>query len=112
MRFKVCPRRCAREVAKVVFERTLGWQLAIDGLWEDNRPTLVGPLVNLATNDPVAEVRAAAAIALGRFVLLGALGEISEARAAQAEHNMLSASTQLAATAVAEVPLDLLQRRA
>jgi HEAT repeat protein len=64
---------------------------AIEGLWEDNRPTLVAPLVNLAGSDPSVEVRAAAAMALGRFVLLGALGEISEGRAVQAEEALRAA---------------------
>lgn len=56
-------------------------KVAIDGLWEDERTSLVGPLVRLLTEDPAPEVRAAAAISLGRFVLLGVLGEISDAYA-------------------------------
>ncbi len=66
-------------------------RLAIEGLWEDNRPTLIAPLVNLVSGDPSAQVRAAAAMALGRFVLLGALGEISEGRATQAEEALRAA---------------------
>jgi HEAT repeat protein len=56
-------------------------KVAIDGLWEDERTSLVGPLVLLLTEDPAPEVRAAAAVSLGRFVLLGVLGEISDAYA-------------------------------
>jgi hypothetical protein len=53
-------------------------KLAVEGLWEDCRPNLVEPLVGLLENDPSVEVRAAAAVSLGRFVLLGELGEIAE----------------------------------
>lgn len=53
-------------------------RLAIEGLWEDDRPTLVGPLTTLLANDPVPGVRAAAALSLSRFVMLGALGEIAD----------------------------------
>lgn len=51
---------------------------AIEGLWEDEKPSLVAPLADLLNLDPEPEVRAAAAISLGRFVLLGALGEIAD----------------------------------
>lgn len=51
---------------------------AIEGLWEDERPSLVPPLIALLHTDPEAEVRAAAAVSLGRFALLGALGEIAD----------------------------------
>lgn len=54
---------------------------AIEGLWEDERTSLVAPLVTLLSTDPEPDVRAAAAISLGRFVLLGALGEIADASA-------------------------------
>ena len=66
-------------------------RLAIEGLWEDDRSTLVGPLTTLLANDPVSEVRAAAALSLGRFVMLGTLGEISEASAEQAEQALHTA---------------------
>ena len=51
-------------------------RLAVEGLWEDERPTLVHPLLGLLRNDVESDVRAVAATSLGRFVLLGALGEI------------------------------------
>ena len=44
---------------------------AIEGLWEDERSDLVRPLLRLCASDPSAEVRAAAAASLGRFVYLG-----------------------------------------
>ncbi len=50
---------------------------AIEGLWEDEDTTLVGPLLRLLKDDPVAMVRAAAATSLGRFVLSGELEDIA-----------------------------------
>jgi HEAT repeat protein len=60
-------------------------RLAVEGLWEDERVSLVTPLADLLAHDPAADVRAAAATSLGRFVLLGVLGDIAEAPAQQAE---------------------------
>ena len=60
-------------------------KLAVEGLWEDCKPNLVSPLVSLLEGDPSTEVRAAAAISLSRFVLMGELGEIAEAAGTQAE---------------------------
>ncbi len=51
--------------------------LAIEGLWEDESPALIGPLLHILQHDTDYRVRAAAAIALGRFVLLSELGEIN-----------------------------------
>jgi HEAT repeat protein len=66
-------------------------KIAIDGLWEDERPTLIAPMARLLAEDPASEVRAAAAISLGRFVLLGVLGEISDSYAERAEQVMRAA---------------------
>jgi hypothetical protein len=66
-------------------------RLAIDGLWEDERPTLAAPLIRLLADDPAVEVRAAAAVSLGRFVLLGALGEIADKCAVQTEEALRTA---------------------
>jgi HEAT repeat protein len=60
-------------------------RLAIEGLWEDERVSLVPILSGLLAHDPAADVRSAAATALGRFVLLGVLGDIAEEPARQAE---------------------------
>jgi HEAT repeat protein len=57
---------------------------AVDGLWEDSRVNLIPSLVKLLMEDESPEVRAAAAMSLGRYVLLGELGEISEMHARQA----------------------------
>lgn len=44
---------------------------ALDGLFEDEHPSLISPLTALLKNDASEAVRAAAAESLGRFVLLG-----------------------------------------
>ena len=64
--------------------------LAIKGLWEDQDADLVGPLVHLLNNDPHETVRAAAAEALGAFVLAGELNELSSALAMRAEDALLA----------------------
>ena len=66
-------------------------RLAVEGLWEDERPSLVSPLLTLLTADPAVEVRAAAAISLGRFMLMGVLGEISDGYAAQVKSALTAA---------------------
>ncbi len=66
-------------------------RLAVEGLWEDERTSLVAPLIALLAADPAVEVRAAAAISLGRFVLLGVLGEITDAHALQVEQALQAA---------------------
>ncbi len=65
--------------------------LAIEGLWESEDVWLVGELVRLLKSDPHPAVRAAAAASLGRFVLLGELGDIEAAVAASAEQALLEA---------------------
>jgi HEAT repeat protein len=51
---------------------------AIDGLWEDRSPDLVHILLDFLSSDPSVAVRAAAAVGLGRFVLMAELGELEE----------------------------------
>lgn len=51
---------------------------AVEGLWEDERPDLVAPLVKLLSSDPDAGVRAAAAMSLGRFVYLAECDELDQ----------------------------------
>ena len=64
--------------------------LAIKGLWEDRAADLVGPLIQMLNNDPYDTVRAAAAEALGAFVLAGELDELSPALAMRAEDALLA----------------------
>lgn len=51
---------------------------AVRGLWEYEEQDLIPPLLRLLERDEEAEVRAEAALALGRFVLLSALGNLQE----------------------------------
>ena len=51
-------------------------EAAIEGLWEDDDPTLINPLITLLQDDPSSSVRAGAAISLSRYVLLGELDKI------------------------------------
>ncbi len=60
-------------------------KLAVEGLWEDERPGLVPALIALLREDGSADVRAVAATSLGRFVWLGILEEIGPAPASAAE---------------------------
>lgn len=62
---------------------------AIEGLWEDDRPALIEPLVRMMKEDPAEGVRAKAAISLGRFALQAELGELSEERARQVREGLL-----------------------
>ncbi len=49
---------------------------SIEGLWEDERPRLIPVFQKLLELDPDADVRAAAAVALGQFVYWGELGTV------------------------------------
>ena len=46
---------------------------AVDGLWENESTSLIGPFLGMLRHDPSPEVRAAAARGLGRYVLAGEL---------------------------------------
>lgn len=52
---------------------------AIDGLWENESPALIGPFLTMLRHDPSAQVRAAAASGLGHYVLAGELEELEPA---------------------------------
>jgi HEAT repeat protein len=62
---------------------------AIEGLWENEDQALIGPLVHLLRADQASSVRAAAAMALARFILLGELDKIDRAPAMLAEEALL-----------------------
>jgi HEAT repeat protein len=64
---------------------------AIEGLWEDEKTNLIAPLAAILQADPAADVRAAAATSLGRYILLGVLGEIAEHHAQQVETELTDA---------------------
>lgn len=65
-------------------------RLAIEGLWEETDPELLGPLVSLLAGDDDHGVRAAAAAALGAFVLAGELEEMDSALTMRAEQALLN----------------------
>jgi HEAT repeat protein len=65
-------------------------RLAIQGLWEDSGEDLIGPFIQLLYNDPDQTVRAAAAAALGLFVLAGELEELDASLAMRAEEALFA----------------------
>jgi HEAT repeat protein len=77
---------------------------AVRGLWEDDDPDLIGPLVQMMHNDPSVPVRAAAATGLGGFVFAGELEELDSALAMRAEEALL------AVLADESVPLEVRRR--
>ena len=78
--------------------------VSIDGLWEDEGPALVAPLVHVLRHDQAVSSRAAAASSLGRFVLLAELEELDE-RYAKLIHGAL-----LEVTGNREEPLEVRRR--
>lgn len=64
-------------------------RLAIQGLWEDAESDLLGPLVDTLRRDEDDDVRAAAATALGNYVLAGELDELDAALAMRVEQALL-----------------------
>jgi len=66
---------------------------AVEGLWEDEDVHLVPLLVACLQRDPDAEVRAEAAISLGRFLLMGELGKIRPRPHNQAFQALLTTCT-------------------
>jgi hypothetical protein len=67
---------------------------AINGLWEDENPILVERFANLLRTDEAVIVRAAAAIALGRFVYLGEVEELDLVPANLAKQTLLESIYQ------------------
>jgi HEAT repeat protein len=65
-------------------------RLAVEGLWDDIEPDLLGPLVHILHNDDDTEVRATTAAGLGGFVLAGELEELESAIAMRAEEALLA----------------------
>jgi len=66
---------------------------AIELLWDDESITLMNRLIEMAQWDEAISVRAAAASALGNFILQGELGEIDERETARAQDAVVSLLT-------------------
>jgi HEAT repeat protein len=64
---------------------------AINGLWEDEDPTLIRTFIGALRSDPDAVVRAAAAEALGRFLLLAETKRIPAADGDEIQTALLAA---------------------
>jgi hypothetical protein len=62
---------------------------AINGLWEDENPDLVGPLLHLLRTDEAASVRAAAALSLGKYVYLGETEKLHQPQTTLIEEALL-----------------------
>ena len=65
-------------------------EAAIELLWEDESMPLMYRLNDLAVEDEAVEVRAAAASALGRFILGGEMGDLDEAEIARVQETVVS----------------------
>lgn len=63
--------------------------IAIRALWESEDATLMAPFIEFLQHDPDPLVRAAAASALGRFVYLGELEELTAAQKRRVEDALL-----------------------
>ncbi|XUX00663.1 MAG: HEAT repeat domain-containing protein [Dehalogenimonas sp.] len=63
---------------------------AIQGLWENEDPSLIRKLMPMMQSDPDAGVRAAAAEALGRFSMLAEYGKLSPEAAETLSKSLLS----------------------
>lgn len=78
---------------------------AVDGLWEDDRLSTLRQLQPLLASDPDDEVRAAAALALGRFAYRASCDELSRRVAADVRQSLFATASNL------DVP-DVVRRRA
>ena len=65
-------------------------EAAVELLWEDESLALMNRLIDMALDDEATAVRAAAASALGRFILLGELGDLPEAETVKAQDAAVS----------------------
>lgn len=66
---------------------------AVDLLWDDESVSMMTRLIEMAQWDEAIPVRAAAASALGQFILLGELGEMDERETVRAQDAVVSLLT-------------------
>jgi HEAT repeat protein len=81
---------------------------AVRALWEYEQPDLIPDFLEILTKDSQAEVRAAAATALGHYVYLGELEEISPEVLRVIEDQLLQAANQAESTLVRRMSLEAL----
>jgi HEAT repeat protein len=70
-------------------------QVAVEGLWEDDRPRTMRHFLRLLGDDPDDSVRAASAIALGRFAYQATLDELQERDVARLRDALVAAASDL-----------------
>ncbi len=63
---------------------------AIGGLWEDEEPSLITPLINLLNEDSSEKVRAAAATALGKFAMLAEVEKLRPCHVAKVVESLVT----------------------
>lgn len=63
---------------------------AIEGLWENEEASLINPLINLLNKDSSEKVQAAAAVALGKFVMLAELKKLRSSYAVKVSEALLA----------------------
>ncbi|MFC2008357.1 HEAT repeat domain-containing protein, partial [Chloroflexota bacterium] len=63
---------------------------AIEGLWENEEPSLINPLIILLEQDSSERVQAAAATALGKFAMLAELNKLRSCHASEICHALLA----------------------
>lgn len=68
---------------------------AVDGLWEDERLSTLRQLLPMLSADPDVDVRAAVALALGRFAYRASLDELSKRVAADVRQALYSSASNL-----------------
>lgn len=64
-------------------------EAAVDVLWEDTSAEVLDLMIHLAVQDPHTLVRAAGTGALGRFILMGELGELDEINTKRAQQTAI-----------------------
>jgi hypothetical protein len=65
--------------------------MAIEGLWENEDASLIGPLIKLLEEDESDKVQSAAAIALGKYALLAELGKLRNENTEKVREALLGA---------------------
>ncbi len=66
-------------------------QQAIEGLWESEEISLIDQLINLLEKDSSEKVQAAAAVAIGKFALLGEHQKLSDEQMSRIQKSLLAA---------------------